>query len=497
MTFRHLPAAFTVLSLACMAPAAGHAKDLPAPDEIKSIAQEALVYGLPIMMGYGVMYGFSIDDKSPNYKAPINHLYNESRTFTAADTGVVTPNSDTPYSFDWMDLRAEPMVICIPEIENDRYYSVMLTSLYTYNFGYLGSRATGNGGGCYAVAGPGWTGATPKGIEKVLTSGSQFAFAVFRTQLFNAADIDNVRAIQAKYSVKPLSKFLGEPAPAAAPKVAWPEFQSLSKVMGEPLSTALSGKDWDKFDDAIAKMDPFSYLGFVLQFAPPIGPAAVEVPLRDKFASIGLEAGKPFSTEGWSDEEKAALAEGIKTGTKEVAKQVKSFGKDVNGWQISTGLFGSREMLGDDYMIRAVAAVAGIYGNDSAEALYPATKVDQDGQPLDGSKANYTITFDKGDLPPVNAFWSITMYDGKSQLLVKNPINRYLINAPMLPDLKKNSDGSLTLYVQHAEPTDVDQKANWLPAPDGPIYLVMRLYWPKEDALNGTWKPPVVKKAAN
>ncbi|MCB1733526.1 MAG: DUF1254 domain-containing protein, partial [Halieaceae bacterium] len=168
------------------------------PSEIKSIAQEALVYGLPMVMGYGVMYGFSIEARSPNYKAPINQLFNEARTFTSADTGVVTPNSDTPYSFDWMDLRAEPMVICLPEIEKDRYYSVMLTSLYTYNFGYLGSRATGNGGGCYAVAGPDWTGDTPKGVEKVITSGTQFAFAVFRTQLFNPADIDNVRAIQAK-----------------------------------------------------------------------------------------------------------------------------------------------------------------------------------------------------------------------------------------------------------------------------------------------------------
>lgn len=497
MTIRPFSTAVAALSLACMAAPASHALDLPAPEKIKSIAEEAFVYGIPIVMGYGVMNGFAIDDKSPNFKAPINQLYNEARTFTPADTGVVTPNADTPYSFVWMDLRAEPMVICIPEIEKDRYYSVMLTSLYTYNFGYLGSRTTGNGGGCYAVAGPDWTGDTPKGVEKVITSGSQFAFAVFRTQLFNADDIENVRAIQAKYSVRPLSEFLGEPAPSAAPKVDWPKFESLSKVLGEPASTVLSDKDWPKFDDAIAKMDPFSYLAFVLQFAPPIGSAAIELPLREKFASIGIEAGKPFSTGGWSDEEKSALAEGIMAGTEEVAKQVKSFGKDVNGWQISTGLFGSREMLGEDYMIRAVAAVAGIYGNDSAEALYPATKVDQDGQPLDGSKAAYTITFKDGALPPVNAFWSITMYDGKTQLLVANPINRYLVNSPMLPDLKKNSDGSLTLYVQHDEPSEPDQKANWLPAPDGPIYLVMRLYWPKDAALDGTWEPPFVQRTAN
>jgi hypothetical protein len=304
--------------------------------------------------------------------------------------------------------------------------------------------------------------------------GSKFAFAVFRTQLFNPEDIDNVRAIQAQYKVEPLSTFLGEQAPPAAPAI-----------------------DWPKVDKAMADMDPFSYLAFLLQFCPPIGSAAVEVPLREKFASIGIEAGKPFSVDDWSDEAKTALADGIKAGTANVKEHVKTFGEKVNGWQISKGLFGSREMLGDNYMIRAVAAVAGIYGNDAAEALYPATKVDADGQPLDGSKASYTITFKEGDQPPVNAFWSITMYDGKTQLLVANSINRYLINSPMLPDLKKNSDGSLTLYVQHDEPTDPDQKANWLPALDGPIYLVMRLYWPKEAALSGSWKPRGVERATN
>jgi hypothetical protein len=444
MTFRHVLIAFAAISLATLAaPSVSLAQNLPKPREIKSIAEEALIYGLPMVMGYGVMYQYAIDDKSANYKAPFNQIYNEAHTFTPADTGVVTPNADTPYSFAWMDLRAEPIVICVPKIEKDRYFSVMLTSLYTYNFGYLGSRTTGNGGGCYAVAGPHWAGNTPKGIDKVITSGSEFAFAVFRTQLFNPEDIDNVRAIQAQYKVEPLSTFLGEQAPSAAPAI-----------------------DWPKIDKAMAEKDPFSYLAFLLQFCPPTGPAAVEVPLREKVASIGIEAGKPFSVDGWSDEAKAALADGIKAGTANVKEHVKTFGEKVNGWQISKGLFGSREMLGDNYMIRAVGAVAGIYGNDAAEALYPATKVDADGQPLDGSKASYTITFKEGDQPPVNAFWSITMYDGKTQLLVANSINRYLINSPMLPDLKKNRDGSLTLYVQHDEPTDPDQKANWLPAPD-------------------------------
>jgi hypothetical protein len=184
----------------------------------------------------------------------------------------------------------------------------------------------------------------------------------------------------------------------------------------------------------------------------------------------------------------------MKAAAAEVRKELATLGKLVNGWQISEGLFGDRKMMGDNYTLRAAAAVAGIFGNDSVEALYPLAKQDADGNPLDGSKGNYTLTFPAGGLPPVNAFWSVTMYDGKTQLLIENPINRYLINSPMLPDLKRGNDGSLTLYIQNKAPADPDQKANWLPAPDGPIYMVMRLYWPKDAALRGTWKPPAVIK---
>jgi hypothetical protein len=149
---------------------------------------------------------------------------------------------------------------------------------------------------------------------------------------------------------------------------------------------------------------------------------------------------------------------------------------------------------------RAAAAKAGIYGNDAVEAMYPLTTALADGEPLDGSKHNYTLTFAKADAPPVNAFWSVTMYDGKSQLLIKNPINRYLINSPMLTGMKTNPDGSLTLYIQNKSPGKA-KESNWLPAPDGPIYLVMRLYWPKETppsilpAGEGTWKPPALVAA--
>ena len=448
------------------------AQTAPTTDGMKAIAEEGFIYGLPLVMLYGIMNEYAINKDSGQFKAPFNQIFNSARVYTPADTAIVTPNSDTPYSFLWMDLRAEPVVICVPEIEKSRYYSVMLTSQYTFNFGYIGSRATGNGAGCYAIAGPRWKGDAPAGVEKVFTSETDFALATYRTQLFNAADIDNVKAIQAKYEVKALSAFLGQPAPAAAPTV-----------------------DWPKINKELEKKDPFGYLAFLLQFAPPTGPAAMEVPLRERFASIGIEAGKPFPTVALSDADKSAMAEAGKSAEGAIKAKIETMGKLVNGWIVVTSGIGDRTVYDGDWTQRAAVAAAGILANDPAEAVYPITRKDGDGNPLDGSKSKYTLTFAKDQFPPVNAFWSVTMYDGKTQLLIKNSINRYLINSPMLPELKKNDDGSLTLFIQKDEPTDPVQKANWLPAPDGPIYLVMRLYWPKDEALNGTWQPPGIMVA--
>ncbi len=467
---------FGFLTVVLALPLAGtvaEAQTAPSPKETKAIAEEAFTYGLPLSMYYKIMNQYAINKDSGQFKAPFNTIKNEPKVYTPADTAIVTPNSDTPYSWLFLDLRAEPVVLCVPEIAKDRYYSVMLTSQYTFNFGYIGSRATGNGAGCYAVAGPGWKGATPAGVKKVFTSETEFALATYRTQLFNAADIDNVKAIQAKYEVKPLSAFLGKPAPAATPAI-----------------------DWPKINAATEKKDVLSYLPFLLQFAPPTGAAAVEVPLRQKFARIGIEAGKQFPTVKLTDADKAAVAEAAKAAATAIKAKIETMGKLVNGWTVVNSGIGDRALYDGDWTQRAAVAVAGILANDPAEAVYPITRKDGNGQPLDGSKHNYTLTFPADAFPPVNAFWSVTMYDGKTQLLIKNPIDRYLINSPMLPDLKKNADGSLTLYIQKDEPSDPVQKANWLPAPDGPIYLVMRLYWPKEAALNGKWQPPGIQKVA-
>jgi len=440
-----------------------------APGEIGQISQEAYVYGLPLVMNYAVLYEYFVDTASPEYKAPFNQLYNTARVYTPKDTAIVTPNSDTPYSFIGMDLRAEPYVICNPEIEKNRYFSLQLVDMYTFNYGYAGSRTTGNGAACHLVAGPAWKGEKPAGIGQVYRSETDFSFAVIRTQLFGPDDLENVKKIQAGYRGQTLSQFLKQPAPPPAPAIAWL-----------------------KIDKASAEADPFSYLNFALQFCPATGPAAVEKPMRERFAKIGIEAGKPFPHDELTPEQKAELKAGIQSGSEKIDKEIANLGVEQNGWRIATHGFGDRQAYGGNWALRAAAAVAGIYGNDAAEALYPLLATDADGQKPDGAN-RYTLTFPAGQLPPVNAFWSVTMYDGKTQLLVENPIDRYLINSPMLPRLAKNADGSLPIYIQKASPGK-DKESNWLPAPAGPIYLVMRLYWPKEEALKGSWKPPAVQR---
>jgi hypothetical protein len=440
--------------------------------EVKAIAEEGFIYGLPIVMNYAVMHEYAVDKNSGQYKAPFNQIKNEPRVFTYEDTAVITPNSDTPYSLLWMDLRAEPIVLSVPAVEKQRYYSVMLTDGNTYNYGYIGSRATGPEAGDYMVVGPEWKGETPTGIKKVFTSTTPFTVAVYRTQLFNPADMPNVEKVQAGYKAQPLSAFLKQPAPPAAPKINF-----------VPATTAGIKKNF------------YEYLDAALQFVPE---SAQDKEVRTKLASIGVGPGKTFEFKDLSLEHKAAILLAMKEGDDKVDKWLANGMKNVNGWSIGS-FFGDRDFYKGDWLMRAGAAKGGIYGNDAIEAAYPFTRVDSTGETLDGSKHKYTLTFPAGQLPPVNAFWSVTMYDGKSQLLIKNPINRYLINSPMLPQMKKNADSGVTLYLQKDSP-GADKESNWLPAPNGTIYLVMRLYWPQTEppsilpAGEGTWKPPGIVK---
>src|SRR5438132_4912275 len=186
---------------------------VPTPAEAPAIAKEAYVYGFPLVDNYRIQYSYFVDSKNPEFKAPWNQIHNTPRVYTPADTAIQTPNSDTPYSFVGMDLRTEPMVLTVPPIEKQRYFSIQLIDAYTFNFDYIGSRTTGNEGGSYMIAGPNWKGETPKGVKKVFRAETEFVFAVYRTQLFKPEDIDNEKKVQAGHKAQTLPAFLGHPAP--------------------------------------------------------------------------------------------------------------------------------------------------------------------------------------------------------------------------------------------------------------------------------------------
>src|ERR1700722_19820605 len=357
----------------------------------KDIYREAYVYAFPMIAAYKALYQFNVDKTNSQYKGPFNTVLNEARVFTYKDTSIVTPNSDTPYSLVQMDLRAEPIVLCVPKVEKGRYYTFEIADLYSQNYAYIGSRATGNDPGCYMVAGPGWSGTTPAGIKKVFRSETQFSLAVIRTQLFNANDMVNVKKIQAGYKAQTLSAFTHQPAPPAQPL---PDFPKVT-------------------DDAF-KMDFPKYLNFLLQFCPT---PPEETALRAKFATVGIEAGKPFDLAKLSEVQKVELGLAVKEGYEAIEKQRDNIGKDINGWEVGAA-FGNRAFYNGNYLLRAGSALAGIYGNDAVEAMYPKAEAASGGQPLDGSQHNYTLTFATAQYPPVNAFWSVTMYDGKTQFLI-------------------------------------------------------------------------------
>ncbi|WET02968.1 DUF1254 domain-containing protein [Flavobacterium sp. YJ01] len=434
--------------------------------EIREITKEAYIYGFPIVDNSRIQYAYFVDKQNPEYKAPWNKIRNVPRVFTSEDKAVQTPNSDTPYSWIGLDLRSEPIVFVIPPIEKNRYWSLQLIDLYTFNFAYLGSRTTGNNGGVYMLSGPNWKGEKPKGIDKVIPCETEIALGIIRTQLFNPGDLKNVEAIQKKYDVKTLSAFLGKAAPVQAKPIDFIK----------PLSPEEQKKSLEFFNN----------LNFALQFCPV---NASEKDLRARFAKIGVQEGKAFNPDSLSADVKNAMNEGIKDAWLEIAELKKRI---VTGELSSGDAFGTREFLKNNYLFRMSGAFLGIYGNSIEEAVYPSYYVDSNGEKLNG-KNKYTFKLPPGQLPPVNSFWSLTMYDQPASLLVANRLNRYLLNSTMLGQFKKDADGGFTFYIQ-ADSPGKDKESNWLPAPKGDFALIMRLYWPKEEALNGSWKHPKLIK---
>jgi len=367
-------------------------------------------------------------------------------------------------------VRSEPYVLTVPAV-TDRYYVMQLEDLLGFNEHYIGTRATGSEAGSYLLAGPRWTGDVPDGIAGVCRHETDIIFIIGRTQLHGPDDVTGLMTVQRGYKLQPLSTFAGTPAPPAAPAA-----------------------DWPLWDDAASRDERFiGYVNVLLAFCEPIHQD--DVALMRRLGEIGIGPRAPFDPEALDPDVRAAIRAGVLKARGRMEAAAEALPSFDTGWS-DTDPFGDRAFFAGDYFKRAAMAMFGWGGNDRIEAYYPILHHDADGEELDGSKHAYTLTW-KSD-PPTHAFWSVTIYDksydGSAGYLVRNPIDRYLINSTT-EGLVRGEDGSLTMYIQHDRPGDDSAAANWLPAPDEPFYLVLRNYYPADEALDGSWVPPAVVKA--
>lgn len=477
-SFMAMIAAFTVLACARgeTAPSMKSASDTGRPEvsagEASAIAEQAYIYAYPMIENYRTMFTQVIDKTAPSYLGTFNQLVHAAELLGPEFRDVVRPNNDTLYSMAWLDLRAQPIVLTVPEIEG-RYYSVQLVDMFTHNFAYIGTRTTGTEAGSYVIAGPQWQGSKPGDAKEAFRSESSFVYCIIRTEVRGYDDLAAVREIQKRYLLTPMSVFLGRSrAPAA------------------------SGITFPSYDPTRAKSAEFiNLLNFLLT---QVVIAPEEQELISRFARIGIRPGELSASLALSPELRDAIDAGVGQGIIAITQAAEDPStlqgvtvRAERGWVGIDGLFGDGKAMRAKYLARAVAAMLGLYGNDASEAYYPMSKSDASGNPLDGSKHEYVIRFDKDELPQVDAFWSMTMYSLPDQLMVANPLNRYSIGDRS--QLHYGKDGSLTIYIQHQAPGRTER--NWLPAPDGPFSLQLRMYLPKPEALDPLYLPPAVRVA--
>jgi hypothetical protein len=438
-----------------------------APAEVEKIAKEAYIFGYPLVL-MNVTRQVSTACPAPGPKcAPMNQFAQVPTFPDPTFTDVVSPNADTLYSFAWLDLSKGPMVLSLPDTKG-RYYVMQMLDAWTNVFASPGSRTTGTGKGNFAIVGPGFKGKLLAGLKKI-DSPTNLVWIIGRTQTNGTADYKAVHAIQKEYKLTPLNAW-GKPY---TPPTDVPVDPQVSKEA--PVEQV----------EKMAAQKFFARLNALMQGNPP---AAADAEAVKKFAAIGIAPGKKFSIEGLDPASRKALEKGVKEARQEVsAAAQKPQGKVANGWLLTYDL-GS---YGTKYLYRAAIAKMGLGANLPEDAIYPMTRVDADGKPLTG-KNKYVMHFTKDQIPPVKAFWSVTMYNDK-QFFVENPLSRYAIGDR--DKLKFNADGSLDLYIQHESPGK-DKESNWLPAPKDSFNLIMRLYWPKKPVLDGTWTPPPVKRVS-
>ena len=443
--------------------------------DARALAEEAYIYAYPMLLGYGFFHA-QIGGPQSAESQGVNRL-THFRRLGSPDFNNTIPwiNTDTPYSAGWLDLRAEPLVLDVPAFDAHRFQNIQLNDWYTHNFANQGTREPGNRAARYLIAGPDWHGDVPPGIapgiDAVLRSETRIAKLVTRILLENQDDYPNIHALQDQYRLQALSAFLGQPAPAAAPPIAYPP--PTAKGFFEIPSAAFIG-----------------YFNFLLTLCA-IDPG--EHALFERFATLGIGPGKSFEAEQLAPALREAIDAGVSDGHARIMHRLRHLSPAINGWQYPLDLRGGRAMMAvnrDSYLRRAVAARYAIWGPAKEEVVYMVGETDGDGDALDGSRHDYVLEL--AEPPPARGFWSFTVYDAKTRLLVRHPSGRYKLG-DRDAGMRRGADGSITLHLQHDSPGSA-REANWLPVPRQPFQIVARLYWPREELLNGVYLPPAIGK---
>lgn len=466
---RRIASTVSVFALMFALPASADDQATAEKELATSLATMAYVYGYPLVISAATLAVVTNTDKPlPNAHAPVNMFGHVGKLFTAADKDVVSSNVDTIYSSAFLDLKQGAALIRVGDA-GDRYYSLMLEDGYTNTFGYIGSRATGTEAGAYLLTAPGWSGDVPEGVVKTIEAPTSFVWVIGRTGVDGQPDLAGATALQASYQIEMVGPALSNEAMKERLDLPVPDASDIPSALADGL-------------DPMAFM---SWMGAMLKDNPP---PEGDVAYVDQFSRIGLSVADGFDASMLSEATKAGITAGLEAGKRVVVQDsLAEVGIKANGWFYNLGA----GEWGTDYYNRAAIAYRSLGQNTAEEAVYMNNRVDADGATLSGDNV-YTMTFPAEALPPVDAFWSITMYDG-SNFFVDNPIDRYAIG-DRTEGLTPNEDGSLTLTFAKDQPDDPLARANWLPAPEGDFRISMRLYVPQQSILAGDWTPPPLIK---
>lgn len=457
----------TLLAISGAVPSMADDQAKVTEEEAQQLGVQAVVYGFPlVIVDVTKQVQTNVAEAEEGGHAPINQFSNFLKYPDASYKDVVRMNVDTLYSFGWLDLSKEPIVLSVPDTDG-RYYLMPVIDAWTNVVASPGKRTTGTKAGNFAIVGPNWKGRLPEGVQEV-KSPTNTVIIGGRTQANGPPDYAVVNAIQRQYKLTPLSAFgtpYTTPKGVVDPKIDMktPPVDQVSRMSAAQFFTRLA---------ALMKSNP---------------PPAADAPVLAKLAKIGIVPGQDFDMSKLDPAVAKGLEKSVQTAIAKLQAAAKKTGTPVNGWNIPPMNVAN---FGTDFGERAVVALVGLGANIAKDAIYPSAFVDGDGRPLSGAN-RYVLHFNKGDMPPANAFWSLTMYNAQS-FFVDNPINRYNIAAWM--PLKYNADGSLDIYIQRESPGK-EKESNWLPAAEGEFSVTLRIYWPKESALDGMWKPSAIQNA--